>query len=176
MRAFLLAAALLAAASAPAFAQNGILPPPQPDRITLSNGRTWERIRLQHMDVRVLTALTGSPNLLSEYDLYRMRMGGGMQMGGGYAGYGYGMGGYGATGYGGSVMGMSGAPGMPGGGPFGGRSVLGDPNSNSLLVGPGGLGRGGFAGQSGRTGGANPLFPGLIILGDPNTNSLIVDP
>lgn len=48
----------------------------------------------------------------------------------------------------------------------GGRSILGDRNSNSLIVGPGGSG--------GRMGG--PLFPGLIIFGDRNTNSLLVDP
>jgi hypothetical protein len=176
MRASLLAVALLAAAAAPALAQNGLLPPPQPERITLSNGRTWERVRLQHIDVRVLTALTGSPNLATEYDIYRMRYGGGMPMGGGYAGYGYGMGGYGAHGFGGGT-GMPGSPGMAGGGPFGGRVILGDPGSNSLLVGPSGLGRGGFAGRGGAgAGGNSPLFPGLIILGDPNTNSLIVDP
>lgn len=156
---FLAAALLLGCGlAAPAAAQQRRNTPQAPQRVVLPDGRTWERIPLQYLDVRVLTALAGAPNLPTEMDLYRMRYGGGMR--GGYGGYGGPMGGYAGPGF--------------GGGPFGGRTILGDPNSNSILVGPGRSGAGGAGGR--QPAGNNRLFPGLILFGDPNTNSLIVDP
>lgn len=169
-------------AALPARAQRSAPRPAEPQRIVLRDGRTWERVPLQYMDVRVLTAITGAPNLPTELDVLRLRYGGMMGAGmmggvrGGYAGAYAGFpSGYG---YGGPVNGF------PGGGmsvpPFGGRTLLGDPNSNSLLVGPGSRrssgGIAGPGGPGGRPAGSNRLFPGLIILGDPSTNSLIVDP
>lgn len=139
-----LAAAVPTAASAQAARRNS--QPAAPTGIVTPSGQTWEKIPLNYIDVRVLTAITGAPNLPTEWDLYRMRYGG---MAGGMGMGGPGMGGYGMGGYGGGFGIQPGGFGMqpggfgmqpggfqPGGGP-GGWTVFGDPNSNSLVVGPG---------------------------------------
>lgn len=210
-----LALSLLAGLPTAADPAPGFYPRAEPPaRLTNPDGRTWERIRIQHVDVRLIARAFGAPVLPTEADVwgYGFRpggMGAAGAMGGGLAGYGggglanfgggypsgYGAAGYGAAGYGAPGYGAPGygahgpsgyGAGMPGrptsgfsaggstgygpggasgaGSPLaGGRRVLGDRNSNSLLVGPRG------------SGGRSP-FPNLIILGDPNTNSLLVDP
>ena len=130
---------------------------------------TWERIRLQHLDVRVLAAVLGAPVLPTEWDLYVMRGG----FGGGQPGYGQGyggmngMGGYGGYGGGGGFGQPQGAYGMGGYG----QSGYGQPGFGGQQPGFAGPNRGP---QQGRT---NILgLPPLRIIADPNSNSLIVDP
>ena len=51
-------------------------PAPQPEqRFVTSDGHVWERMQIQHTDVRSLTVLLGGQVLPTEMDLYRMRMG-----------------------------------------------------------------------------------------------------
>jgi hypothetical protein len=170
LKTILFSALLLGAGAAlPAAAQNA-----SPDRAVMSNGRTWERVRLRYVDVRVVAAALGAPLLPTEGDVLGLTRPYGMMGGYGGGGFSGGLGGYGAR----SMMGMPGPGFGPGGmaggfganggfgpnGGFGGNGfrgggLLGDRNSNALLARPGG----GFG------------FRGPII-GDPNSNSLLIDP
>ncbi len=102
------------AAAAPRRNPRGTQVPPA--SIT-SGGTTWERMPVRYVDVRVIAAALGAPVLPTEWDVWRMRMGGG-GIGGGFGGGGFG-------------------GGMGGG-------LMGNPADNSLIMGPQGQFRGAF--------------------------------
>jgi hypothetical protein len=118
--------------------QNGYAQPAPPNR----GPRRWERIEVNHIDVRVLAAVFGAPVLPNEADLFFARFGGGMMggtggfgpmgaFGGGFGGGGFAGGGFGpGGGFGGGLPGRGGSPLFPG------VVILADPNSNSLIVDP----------------------------------------
>lgn len=109
----------------------------------------WNRVQLNYIDVRQLTAFLGAPNFPSEADLYWSGLQGG------------GMGGFGfpGAGMGGGMMG--GGMGMPG--MIGGSYTAGQGMMPGIGFPPGAGG-----------GAAGGWFPGTYLLGDPRTNGMIM--
>jgi len=130
---------------------------------------SWERIRLKHLDVRVVAALFGAYVLPTEGEVLGLGYGLGGQGTGARGMGGPGMGGFGGMargGFGGGMGPMGGGGMSPGYGavaPFSGGAVISDRNNNRLIMRPG-------------AGGPDAFGPRYPLIADPNSNSLLVRP